>query len=211
MFGWGDSKLDRGLDAFDKREWRRARRLLEEALQEDERANGFYHLGVLYWRGLGGPRDKEAGVQCFKRAADLGHSGSETAYGIALRSGAGVTKNVEKARATFRSAAGAGDRDAMIELATMSEPDDARRWLLRASEMGHAPAMMHLSDMLMQRDPVEALSWLYAGVALSGNDAARKRAKALAREMTAAEIDAAQRAGRVYAKDIAQRARDARR
>jgi hypothetical protein len=58
---------------------------------------------------------------------------------------------------------------------------------------------------------VEALSWLYAGVALSGNDAARKRAKALAREMTAAEIDAAQKAGRVYAKDIQQRARDARR
>ena len=72
----------------------------------------------------------------------------------------------------------------MVQLATMSEPDDARRWLMRASELGYAPAMMHLSDMLMQRDPVEALSWLYAAVTLSGDDAARKRAAALAREMT---------------------------
>jgi hypothetical protein len=63
----------------------------------------------------------------------------------------------------------------------------------------------------MQKDPVEALSWLYAGVTLCGDDAARKRAKALAREMTAAEIETAQKAGRVYAKDIQQRARDARR
>jgi TPR repeat protein len=208
---FGRSKLDRGLDAFEKGDWRRALKLLEDALQDDERAGGFYHLGLLYWRGLGGPREKEAAVECFKRAADGGHSGAETAYGIALRAGSGVNKDVEKARTLFRSAAGAGDRDAMIELATLSEPDDARRWLLRASELGHAPAMMHLSDMLMKRDPVEALSWLYAGVALSGNDAARKRAKALAREMTAAEIDAAQKAGRVYAKDITQRARDARR
>jgi TPR repeat protein len=208
---FGRSKLDRGLDAFEKGDWRRARKLLEDALQDDERAGGFYHLGLLYWRGLGGPREKEAAVECFKRAADGGHSGAETAYGIALRAGSGVNKDVEKARTLFRSAAGAGDRDAMIELATLSEPDDARRWLLRASELGHAPAMMHLSDMLMKRDPVEALSWLYAGVALSGNDAARMRAKARAREMTAAENDAAQNPGRVNDKYITQRARDARR
>jgi uncharacterized protein len=208
---FGRSKLDRGLDAFERREWKRARRLLEDALQDEERAGGFYHLGLLYWRGLGGPAEKEAAVQCFERAADLGHSGAETAFGIALRSGAGVEKDVERARTLFRSAAGAGDRDAMIQLATMSEPEDARRWLMRASELGHAPAMLYLSDMLMQRDSVDALAWLYAGVTVSGDDAARKRAKALAREMTADEISAAQKAGRMYAKDIQQKARDARR
>jgi TPR repeat protein len=210
MFG-SRSKLDRALDAFEKREWRRARRLFEDALQEEERAVGFYHLGVLYWRGLGGPVEKDAAVECFARAADLGHSGAETALGMALRSGVGAQRDVDRARALFRSAAGAGDRDAMIQLATMSEPDDARRWLTRASELGHAPAMLHLSDMLMQRDPVEALSWLYAGVTISGDEGARKRAKALAREMTASEIDQAQKAGRLYAKEIQQKARDARR
>jgi TPR repeat protein len=207
---FGRSKLDRGIDAFERREFKRARRLLEEALQEEERAGGFYHLGVLYWRGLGGPVEKAAAADCFARAADLGHVGGETAYGIALCSGVGVAKNVEKAHALFRSAAGGGDRDAMIQLATLSEPEDARRWLMRAAELGHAPAMVRLSDMLMERDPVDALSWLYAGVMLSGDETARKRASALAKQMSAAEIDAAQKAGRAYAKNIQRLGRERR-
>lgn len=209
MFG-SRSKLDRGLDAFERSEWKRARRLLEDALHEDPRPSGFYHLGLLYWRGLGGVRDKANAVHCFERAAEDGHSGAETAYGMALRSGAGAPKDTERARTLFRSAAGAGDKEAMIQLATMSEPEDARRWMLRAAELGHAPAMLYLSEMLMQNDPVEALSWLYCAVALSADDAARKRAAALAREMSANEIDAAQKAGRAYARDIQQRAKDRR-
>jgi hypothetical protein len=52
---------------------------------------------------------------------------------------------------------------------------------------------------------VEALSWLYADVALSGDNAARKRAAALAREMSAREIETAQKTGRLYAKEIRTR------
>lgn len=207
---FGRSKLDKALDAFERKEWKRARRLFEDALQDEERANGFYHLGLLYWRGLGGPVEKDASVECFARAAEDGHPGAQTAYGIALRSGVGVAKDNEAARAQFKSAAGAGDREAMVQLATMSEPDDARRWLMRASELGYGPAMLHLSDMLMRTDPVEALSWLYACVTVSADDAARKRAGALARELTAKEIETAQKAGRAYAKDIQNKARDRR-
>jgi len=209
MFG-ERSKLDRGLDAFEKREWKRARRLLEEALTDEERPAGHYHLGLLYWRGLGGEVDKRAAVDCFARAAGDGHPGAQTAYGIALRSGVGVAKNNDAARAEFRSAAGAGDGEAMVQLATMSEPDEARRWLTRASELGYAPAMLHLSDFLITRDPVESLSWLYASVSLAGDDAARKRAAALAKELTANEISEAQKAGRAYAKEITQRSRGPR-
>jgi TPR repeat protein len=210
VFGRAASKLDRGLDAFERREWRRARRLLEEAMMEEERAAGHYHLGVLYWRGLGGDVDRVAAVDCFGRAAHDGHPAAQTAYGIALRSGVGVRKDIEAARGQFRSAAGAGDREAMVQLATLSDPEEARHWLLRASELGHAPAMLHLADMLMRNDPIEALSWLYASVALSGNDAARKRAGALAQEMSAAEIESAQKAGRLYAKDIRERGKERR-
>lgn len=206
LFG-GSSKLDRALDAFERGSWKSARKTLEGLPVEKRRAVGDYHLGVLLWRGLGGPRHPEHAVDCFTRAAEAGHPAAETALGIALRSGVGGEKDNERARALFRSAAGAGDKDAMVQLATMSAPEDARRWLLRASELGHSEAMLHLSDMLMHDEPVEALSWLYASVALSGNDAARKRAAALARELSAAEIDAAQKAGRIYAKDIQQRAR----
>lgn len=199
------TKLDKGIDAFEKGEWKRSRRLFEEALQEEPRPAGFYHLGLLYWRGLGGAVDKAAAVDCFERGAEFGHPGAQTAYGIALRSGVGAEKNNDEARTQFRSAAGAGDREAMVQLATMSEPDEARRWLMRASELGYAPAMTHLSDMLMERDPVEALSWLYAAVTISADDPARKRAAALAKEMSAKEIERAQRIGREYAREIRDR------
>src|SRR5262245_20416422 len=114
MFG-GRSKLDRGLDAFERQEWRRARRLLEQAMRDDERAVGHYHLGILYWRGLGGDTDKRAAVDCFARAASDGFPRAQTAYGIALRTGMGVAKNTDMAYQQLRSAAGAGDGEAMVQ------------------------------------------------------------------------------------------------
>lgn len=199
------SKLDRGLDAFERREWRRARRLFEEALREESRAIGHYHLGLLYWRGLGGKPDKTAAVAHFARAADDGLPGAQTAYGIALQSGIGVAKDVELAREQYRAAAGAQDGEAMVRLAALSDPDEARYWLLRGSENGYPPAMLHLAELLMEHDPIDALAWLYTAVSLSGGDAARKRAAALARELTAKEIETAQKTGRLYAKEIQQR------
>lgn len=201
------SKLDKGLDAFDRGEWRRARRLLEESLEEEERAMGHYHVGLLYWRGLGGKPDKARAVEHFARAAEDGLPGAQTAYGIALRSGVGAAQDIELARDQFRAAAGAQDGEAMIQLAALSDPEEAHYWLLRASENGYTPAMAHLADAIMERDPIEALSWLYADVTLSGDDAARKRAAALARELSAKEISAAQKTGRLYAKEIQQRTR----
>ncbi|MEZ6023192.1 MAG: tetratricopeptide repeat protein [Hyphomonadaceae bacterium] len=209
LFGPSPTLNDRGIDAFEKGEWKRARRLLEDAADE-RRASGDYYLGLLYWRGLGGERDTRAAVACFERAALDAYPPAQTAYGMALRSGIGVPKDDAAAMTHFRSAAGAGDRDAMIQLATMSEPDDARRWLLRAAELGHTPAMMNLSDLLMRKDAVDALAWLYTAVAVTGDDAARKCASKLAREMTAKEIETAQKTGRAYAKAIRDQARAAR-
>jgi len=204
------SALDRGLDAFERRDWKRARRHLEDAVRLESRAVGQYHLGLLYWRGLGGARELEAAVDCFSHAAADGYPAAQTAYAMALRAGVGTGRDTEAARALFREAAGAGDSAAMLELATLSEPDDARYWMLRASEMGNTSAMAHYADMVMTRDPVEALAWLYAGATLSGQDAPRKRAAALAREMSAKEIDAAQKTGRGYAKRIQNKGREQR-
>ncbi|HJS80629.1 MAG TPA: tetratricopeptide repeat protein [Vitreimonas sp.] len=201
------SKLDKGLDAFERGEWRRARRLLEESMAEEERAIGHYHVGLLYWNGYGCKADKAVAVAHFARAAEDGLPGAQTAYGIALRSGVGVAQDLDLARAQFRAAAGAQDGEAMVQLASLSEPEEAHYWLLRASENGYTPAMAHLAELLMSADPVEALSWLYADVALSGDDPARKRAAALARECTAKEISVAQKRGRLYAKEIQTRVR----
>lgn len=198
MFSFGKSALDKGLDAFAKRRWKEARRHLEDASRDEHpRALGDYHLGLLYWRGLGGEREREAAIALFRRAADTGHAAAQTALGLAL-----LGEDEVEARALFRSAAGAGDLNAMTELASMSAPREARDLLERAAEQGHGPAMRQLADLIMTHEPVEALGWLYACAALSGDEATRKRAAALAREMTADEITAAQKQGRLALKRI---------
>jgi hypothetical protein len=211
LFGPNQTKLDKALAAFRRQDWKRARRLFEQADIEHPTATGDYHLGLLEWRGLGGPRDLRAAADCFARAAEAGYPAAQTAYGMALHAGAGVAKDIEAARELFRQAASSGDAEGMVQLAAVSDPDDARNYLVRASELGHPAAMLHLSDMLMQDEPVEALAWLYASVSVSGDDACRKRAAALAREMSAREIEEAQKAGRIYARDIQTRARGRKR
>jgi TPR repeat protein len=202
MFGLGKSDLDKGLEAFAQRTWKRARKHLEESAVDAPSATGDYHLGLLYWRGLGGERDVRAAVSCFERAAKEGHVAAQTAFAMALRSGVGIRPDASEARKLFRAAAAGDDVEAMLQLATLSEPDEAKHWLERASEMGHPGAMRHLSDLLVHEQPVEALAWLYASITLTGDEAAGKRAEALAREMTADEISAAQKSGRAHVRNM---------
>jgi TPR repeat protein len=210
MFGLGKSALDKGLDAFALGDWKRARRHLHHAGEARPSAAGDYHLGLLYWRGLGGPRDVAAAVRHFERAANEGHVAAQTAFAMALRSGVGVRKDEDAARKLFRAAAAGDDIDAMIQLATMSEPEEAKHWLGRAAESGHPAAMRYLSDMLARTEPIAALAWLYAAATIASDDDARKRAGALAKEMSATEIDNAQRLGRDHVKRLQRRARERR-
>ena len=207
LFGPELSKTDKGVAAFKKRRWKHAWRLLEDAAEDGENARRDSYLGLLYWRGLGVPRDTHIAVSHFSRAAELDHAAAMTAYGMALRAGVGAPRDTESAHHLFRLSAAAGDPEAMTQLASMSDRNEARHWLIRAAELGHPSAMLALADLLMDDEPIEALAWLYASVTLTGNDACRKRAHELAGEMTAAEIDAAQKAGRMYAKDIRAKAR----
>ncbi len=204
MFGAERNSLDKGLDAFARRNWREARARLIEASARYESAAADYRLGVILWRGLGGPSDREGAVACFRRAAAAGHASAQLALGVALREGEGAEANAEEARSLFRSAAAAGDLTAMMELAAMSDRAEARALLARAAELGHAPAMMRLADTLMYSEPVEALAWLYACAAFTASQDGAARARALAEEMSAREIAAGQRRGRDIIKDLEQ-------
>jgi TPR repeat protein len=202
MFGLGKSDLDKGLEAFEHKLWKRARKHLEEAAIEAPTASGDYHLGLLRWRGLGGERDMHAAVHCFERAALHGHVAAQTAYGVALRSGTGVRKDIEEARKLFRSAAGGDDLEAMLQLSTLCEGEEQVRWLTRAADLGHPGAMRALAELQLADDPVEALSWLYASAAIAPGEEIRKRAADLAAELSAEEIDRAQKAGRVAVRNL---------
>lgn len=196
--------LEDGLAAFQRKQWRRARARLEEAALNDERTAA-YHLGLLYWRGLGGGRDQQVAVYWFRRAAEAELPAAQDALAVALRSGQGVAQDRDEAKRLFTAAAERGHAPAMVNLATMCPPAEARRWLTRAAETGYEPAILHLSDLIEPHEPGEALAWLYACVALTGHDGATQRAKALARDLSASAIAAAQRRGRSFAKEAAAR------
>ncbi|HWA00912.1 MAG TPA: hypothetical protein VG841_11425 [Caulobacterales bacterium] len=210
MFGRGRSELDKGLDAFAARHWRNARKHLEDAVIEAPRAIGDFHLGLLYWRGLGGEKDHRAAVHHFRRAAEAGHAAAQTALGLAVQAGVGAPKDEAQARALFRSAAGAGDVEAMTQLAALSDKAEALALLRRASDAGHPPAMRLLADAIMGDDPIEALGLLYAHVSLTGNHAVSRHAEDLARELRADEIDAALKRGRVLLKQLKRQDRRTR-
>ncbi len=206
MFG-ARSPLDRGLDAFGKKRWKPARAAFDEAALDGDR-NAAYHLGLLHWRGLGGPVDRQVAVYWFRRAAEEELPAAQDALAVALRNGWGAEKNIEEARRLFTAAAQRGFAPAMSNLASLCEPGDARRWLTRAAEAGHTPAMRALCDMIEDKEPIEALGWLYAAVALSGDEACVRRAKQLARSVPAAGIAEAQKRGRTLARkaELARRA-----
>jgi TPR repeat protein len=206
---FGRSGLDAGVSAFHKKKWKRARTLLEDPAVKGERL-ACYHFGMLLWRGLGGPMDREGAVYWFRRAADDGLPAAQDALGVALRVGGGISKDSNAARTLFATAAERGYAPAMVNLATMSEFHEARALMVRAAEAGHTPAMLHVSDMIERAEPTEALAWLYAAVALTGNQGTAKRAKALARELAARDIAAAQARGRALVKRVQQTARENR-
>lgn len=210
MFGFAASALDRGLEAFAQRDWKGARRLLNQVSPERQSPQGDYALGLLYWRGLGGPRDLTRAAEHFARAAADGHVAAQTAYGIALSAGVGVARDEEEARRLFRAAAAGDDMDAILHLASLSEGEEAEHWLKRAADMGHPGAMRVLSDILVETAPVEALSWLYASSSLLNDDAARRRAIALAEELSADQVEAARRIGRNVVKRRFREARNRR-
>ncbi|MET0181893.1 MAG: hypothetical protein ABW199_03305 [Caulobacterales bacterium] len=195
------SALDAGLDAFKKRSWKRARKHLEDAALAGERS-AEYHFGLLLWRGLGGAQDREGAVYWFRRAAAQELPAAQDALGAALRSGMGAAQDREEAWRLFKLASERGYAPAMANLATMCDPVDARRWMIRAAQTGHEPSMLNLSDLIEQEEPIEALAWLYCAASVKGNETAAMRAKKLARTLSAAGIAIAQKRGRTLAKDV---------
>jgi TPR repeat protein len=204
------SELDKGLDAFAKKQWKKARAHLEDARAEGARAVCDYHLGLLYWRGLGGEIDAASALRCLRRAADDGHAAAQTTLALALEETARTDADRREAESLFRSAAGAGDPAAMTELSSFCSRADALDLLERASAKGHPPAMRRLSDLWLEEDVAEALAWIYVAAGMTGDAETIRRAKTIADEMTAREISAAQKLGKNRLKRLRKEAKAAR-
>ena len=129
-------------------------------------------LGGMYDTGRGVPQDDGEAARWFRRAAEQDHALAQYNLGLKYYSGEGVPQ----------------------------DDGEATRWFRRAAEQGHVTAQYNLGGMYydgrgVPQDDVAAHMW--ANLADDrGHEPARELLDVLAEEMSAEQIDAAQRAAR---------------
>lgn len=128
------------------------RAALTERIRTDTTALTAMRLGRMLVEGLGGPPDRDAGLQLLQRAADQGHLPAFTLMGrVYLSPGEG--RSPETAARVLRIAATRGDAEAKYYMGILykdgvgvsKEQQQAFAWMQGASEGGYGPAMLELS------------------------------------------------------------------
>ncbi len=131
--------------AFDRKEWEGALTAIGPRAEEGD-VDAQYHLGKMFWFGLGVPTDKAKAVAWYQRAADNDSVLAQELLGQSYERGEGVPKSFA----------------------------EALKWYRRAAEKGHPNAQANLGFMYKSGDGVpfdhaEALMWF--SLAAAGGDA----------------------------------------
>jgi len=124
-----------------------------------------YALGTLYANGRGVSRDDAQSVKWLKAAAAQGYAPAQLLLGKMYVAGAGVPRDYAEAMRNLR---GADTPEAWYQLGLLHQqglgtpPSDAEAavWWLKAAERGLAEAKYASGRLYLNRDPVEAYSWL---------------------------------------------------
>jgi TPR repeat protein len=168
-------------------------------------ADRLYRLGLQNLRGDGVPRNEAKAAELFREAAAKGSVDAQLQAGLMLQRGRGVAQDDRAALSWLEKAAAAGNAEAQLLTAQAYASGRgasidhawAARWYGKAAEQGLAKAQQQLgaayaSAQGLPRDRVAALTWLNLAAAQKDEDAMRER-DALARKMSKAEIDQADR------------------
>ena len=107
---WGTALLDRALNMpeTDEAGIRAAVDCFRRAAGQGD-ANGLYHLGMAYARGLGGARDDAKAFSCFRSSAEKGHPEAINSLGWFFREGRVFAKDLELAAKWFEKSASYGN------------------------------------------------------------------------------------------------------
>ncbi|MEG3619237.1 tetratricopeptide repeat protein [Magnetovibrio sp. PR-2] len=147
------SSIDKGLAAITDEKYDVARTEFMAAAGHGN-PMGYYHLGAMYHRGLGGERSQVKALENYRKAADQGVPEAEFAMGLFYQHGkAFLQKNPDTAVDWYTKAARQGSAAAMYNLGMMyatgeavpitygSNPDyiKARGWFLITREAMASP------------------------------------------------------------------------
>ncbi|MBP6279091.1 MAG: sel1 repeat family protein [Rhodocyclaceae bacterium] len=170
-------------------------------------AEAQFQLGIMYAFGHGLKQDDQAAVDWYQRAAAQAHARAQNELGLMHDRGRGVRRDDAEAVKWYRLAAEQGDATAQVNLGIKYDLGhgvrqsyrEAVKWFRAAADQGNASALNNLGVMYadglgvtVSRIVAHALYHLSATVDPSAANQAGNNRNAIARKMTASEIDAAQ-------------------
>lgn len=161
-------------------------------------------LCKMYAYGSGVRQDYSEAVMWCHKAAEQGSASAQFELGLRYAYGEGIPQDYVKAVKWYKMSAEQGDSSAPLFLGNvyyeMRNFVEAVKWYRQAADRGDVSAQSHLGGMYqhgqgVKRDNVQAHMWLNLAAA-RGDKSAKGDRDALAKQMTAAEIVAAQKRAR---------------
>ena len=162
-------------------------------------------LGILYSRGMGVTPDIAQAVEWFRRGAERGNANAQHSLGWAYLHGQGVPVDFAQAERWLRSAASQDTAAAFCNLGMMyfegngvpQSDQEAVRLFQRSAELGEPQCQFNLGvayrdGKTVPRDFVSAYVW-FSIAALGEIPAAPGKANAMRQQLTAEQIEAAER------------------
>lgn len=113
--GTGSAEYQKGMIAYAKGNFKKARKILERAAKAGDAKSQFV-VGTMVQLGQGGKKSHRTAVQWFEKAATQNHPKAQSALGLAYLQGRGVKRDDAKAFALIQKAADQGEPTAYANL-----------------------------------------------------------------------------------------------
>jgi TPR repeat protein len=161
------SSYELGDQAYRNKQFKEAREYWEDSASEGN-LSATFNLGLLLYKGIGGPGDAQRAVTLFRRVADAGLAVGQNTLASAYYSGNGIAKDNEQARIWWERAARQNHTKAQLNLGILlwkgegvhKDVSEAVKWFRKASDAGNLQARAYLDTILEQADvtsPAEPL------------------------------------------------------
>lgn len=141
-------------------------------------AEAQFALGMMYFKGVGVPKDDAKAVEWLQKAAALGNVDAQKKLGMMYVIGFGVPKDAAKAFEWYQKAAAQGDAEAQVRLGGMYDngegvPEDEAKtfeWYQKAAAQNYANAqfnlgLMYLEGKSISKDDAKAIEWFQKAAA----------------------------------------------
>ena len=204
---WADFQA--GMDAYKRKDYATALREWGPLARQGH-ADAQFMLGDMYRYGEGVPRDYVQGQKWYEKAAAQGNAKAQYELGQLYQYGYAEGVDYKQARQWYEKAAVQGIANAQYLLGVLYEEGagvpqnykQARRWYEQAAAQDHPKAQLNLGTMYelgfgVTQDYVQAHMW-YNLAGANGNYHAAPRRDALAKKMTPAQIDEADKLAREW-------------